>query len=138
MSHAQAQATRSRSDAMRMPGQDLTLKETLRVMDVAREMRERRETAEQMFRRDDLRTQLRDKLLRTARLSGDTVTEAEIDAAISQYMETLHTYQEPEAGFQSFLAHCWVWRRRILAGTLIAAAAIAGILFLAGPALWPF
>ena len=51
-------------------------------MDVAREMRDQRETAEEMFRRDDLRIQLRDKLVRTARLSGDNVTEEEIELAI--------------------------------------------------------
>ena len=69
-------------------------------MDVARELRERRETAEEMFRRDDLRSQLRDKLMRTARMSGDNVAEAEIDAAIGQYFDTLHTYQDPEPGFK--------------------------------------
>ena len=45
-------------------------------MDVARELRDRRETAEEMFRRDDLRSQLRETLMRTARMSGDNVTEA--------------------------------------------------------------
>ena len=109
MSQAQAKQTR-----IELPGQHLTLQETLRVMDVAREMRDQREKAEEMFRRDDLRVALREKLLRTARLSGDNVTEAEIDAAIGQYMETLHTYQDPAPGLKRFLAHCWVWRGRIL------------------------
>ena len=109
MSQAQAQATQ-----IEVPGQSLTLEETLRVMDVAREMRDQRQQAEEMFRRDDIRANLRDKLLRTARMSGDDVTEAEIDAAIGQYMETLHRYEDPESGFSSFVAHCWVWRDRIL------------------------
>jgi hypothetical protein len=99
-------------------------------MDVARELRERRETAEEMFRRDDLRNQLRDKLVRTARMSGDNVTEAEIDAAIGQYFETLHTYQDPEPGMQRFLAHCWVWRGRILTGAAALATIAGGFWFL--------
>ena len=102
-------------------------------MDVAREMRQQRETAEEMFRRDDLRRGLREKLMRTAQMSGDNVTEAEIDAAIEQYMATLHTYQDPEPGLKNFLAHCWIWRHRILAGATAAAAivvATGGLWFL--------
>ncbi len=92
-------------------------------MDVAREMRDRRETAEEMFRREDLRGQLREKIMRTARLAGDKVSEAEVDAAIGQYFETLHTYRDPEPGIRSMIAHAWVWRGRIM----MAAAAFATI-----------
>ena len=106
----QATATKSKYE---LPAQSLTLEETLRGMDVAREMRDKREQAEEMFRRDDMRTELRNKLLRTARMSGDKVTEAEIDAAIGQYLENLHAYTDPPSGFQNFLAHCWVWRQRL-------------------------
>ncbi len=122
---AQAQAPARPARDIRLPGEDLTIEETLRVLDVAREMRDQRETAEEMFRRDDIRRQLREKLMRTARMSGDRVTEAEIDAAIAQYMETVHTYADPPSGLQNFVAHCWVWRGRIVAG-LATAAAVAG------------
>ncbi len=118
------------SRATRIPGQELTLNETLRVMDVAREMRDQRETAEETFRRDDLRVKLRDKLVRTARLSGDNVTEAEIDAAIAQYFESLHTYNEPEGGMKGVLAHCWVWRGRIMAGAAALATLVGSYWFL--------
>lgn len=119
-----------RRQASRIPGQELTLQETLRVMDVARELRDQRQTAEEMFRRDDLRIQLRDKLVRTARMSGDDVTEEEIDAAISHYFESLHTFQEPERGWKRFLAHAWVWRGRILAGATAVAALVGSYWFL--------
>ena len=124
----------SRLDQFRMPGEDLTIEETLRVMDVAREMRDQRETAEVMFRREGVRGKLREKLLQQARMSGDNVTEAEIDAAIDQYLSTLHTYQDPKPGFKNFLAHCWVWRGRIMAGlaTVGAIAAAGGFWFLMG------
>ena len=108
-----------------LPGENLSLEETLRVMDVARELRDRRETAEEMFRRDDLRRDLREKLLRTARMSGDDVTEEEIEAAIQQYFDSVHTYQDPKRGMKRFLAHCWVWRGRIAAGAA-ALATLAG------------
>ena len=99
-------------------------------MDVARELRDRRETAEEMFRRDDLRNGLRDKLMRAARMSGDNVTEAEIEVAIAQYFETLHTYQDPKPGMKRFLAHCWVWRGRILAGAAALATVAGGLWFM--------
>ena len=122
---SQAQAQQELPD---LPGQELTIEETLRVMDVAREIRDQRVRAEQMFHRDDARRALRDKLMRTARVSGDNVTDAEIDAAIDQYLETLHTFEEPKSGWKSFVAHCWVWRDRILysvAGLAVAGGALA-------------
>ena len=109
MSQAQA-----KQKPIELPGQNLTIQETLRVMDVARELRDQRQRAEEMFRRDDIRIALRQKLMRTAKMSGDDVTEAEIDAAIDQYMETVHTYQDPKGGLKRFAAYCWVWRDRIL------------------------
>ena len=124
----QAQATQTQIE---LPGQNLTIEETLRVMDVAREMRDQRELAEEMFRRDDIRVALREKLLRTARLSGDKVTEAEIDAAIGQYMETVHTYEDPEPGVKRFLAHCWVWRDRIF-WSMAGVAAAGGLWYFFG------
>lgn len=120
---------RDRRDS-RLPGQELTLSETLRVMDVAREMRDQRETAEEMFVRDDLRAKLRDKLVRTARLSGDNVSEAEIEAAIAQYFESLHQYNEPEGGVKRFLAHCWIWRGRLLASAAALATVVGSYWFL--------
>lgn len=102
------------------------------MMDVAREMRDQRQMAEEMFRRDDLRSALRDKLMRTARLSGDDVTEAEIDAAINQYMETLHTYRDPAPSFKKFMAHCWIWRNRILWSMAGLGAAAGGLWYFFG------
>ena len=127
---AQAATRRGRSSRPSLLGEDLTLEETLRVLDVARELRDRRETAEEMFRRDDLRRQLRDKLLQTARMAGEDVTEDEIEAAIAQYFDSLHTYEDPKPGLENFLAHCWVWRGRILAGAAALATVAGGFWFL--------
>ncbi|TWT75262.1 DUF6384 family protein [Allorhodopirellula solitaria] len=122
-----AELSRRRAET-KMPGEDMTIAETLRVMDVAREMRQQRESAEEMFRRDEVRVRLRKKLLRTAELSGDRVTEAEIDAAIDQYLANLHTYEAPEPGMKKFIAYCWIWRYRIAAAA--AAVAATGAWFL--------
>jgi hypothetical protein len=118
---------RAQRPEVQLPGQNLSIAETLRVMDVARELRDQRQLAEEMFRRDESRVALREKLIRTARLSGDNVTEAEIDAAIERYLETLHAYADPAPGFKSFLAHCWVWRQRILAAAAAITVAAGGL-----------
>lgn len=129
MSNAQQSQPLPEGD-IRLPGQELTLEETLRVMDVAREMRDQRETAEGMFRRDGVRRQLREKLMRQARVLNEDVTEAEIDAAIEQYISKLHRYEDPKRGFKSFVAHCWVWRNRILAGAGTAAVLLGSLWYM--------
>lgn len=118
---------RPEARSQRIPGEDLSLNEMLRVMDVARELRRNRELAEEMFRRDEVRERLRDKLVRSAQLAGDRVTAAEIDAAIDHYLKNLHTYSDPPPSLQSKLAHAWVYRRAILTSVLIAAASTVGL-----------
>ncbi len=118
------------SRSIRLPGEDLSLNEMLRVMDVAREMRRNRTVAEEMFRRDEVRTELRSKLMRSAQLAGDRVTEAEVDAAIEHYLQNLHTYSDPPPSFQRKLAHAWVWRKRIAAGAAAVAITIGGVWYL--------
>lgn len=110
--------------AVRLPGEDLSLNEMLRVMDVARELRRNRVVAEEMFRRDEIRAELRGKLMRSAEIAGDPVTEAEIDVAIDQYLTNLHTYADPPRGLQSVVAHAWVRRYRIVAGAVALGAAV--------------
>ena len=131
MSSAQAQQQMPDGDVRLQ--KELTLEETLRVMDVAREMRDQRVTAEKMFRQDSIRQQLREKLLRQAKALHEDVSEAEIDAAIDQYLATQHRFQKPDGGFKNFVAHCWVWRDRILLG----AAAVAGAAVAAG-GIWMY
>jgi len=131
-SQAQATApyrpsTAAQRAKIQLPGESLSLQETLRVMDVAREMRDQRETAEEMFRRADLRLQLRDKLVRTARMSGDNVTEAEIELAIEQFFESVHSYEDPKPGMKSFLAHCWIWRGRIILASVALTTVVGGL-----------
>jgi len=127
---AQASAKRAESRSVRLPGEDLSLNEMLRVMDVAREMRRNRDVAEEMFRRDEVRDELREKLMRSAQLAGDRVTKAEIDAAIDQYFATLNTYQDPKPGLKTAVAHAWVWRKRIAAGVAAIAITLGGAYYL--------
>lgn len=126
MSQAQQQAPlpRNSNSAAAADVSQLSINEMLRVMDVAREMRKDREKAEKVLQRDDFRAELRVKLMRTAQVSGDNVTEAEIEAAIATYFSNRHRFEEPPAGMQTMIAHAWV-RRKAIVGWTIAAAVTA-------------
>jgi hypothetical protein len=94
-------------------GQKLTLEEMTRIMDVAATLRKERALVDQQLNFDQIKAQLRQRLLDAAKVSGDPVTAAEIDAAIASYYDQLHEFREPPAGFQTFLAHVWCLRRTV-------------------------
>jgi hypothetical protein len=94
-------------------GQRLTLEEMTRIMDVAATLRKERALVDQQLNFDQIKAQLRERLLEAAKVSGDPVTAAEIDAAIASYYDQLHEFREPPAGFQTYLAHLWCLRRSL-------------------------
>ena len=97
------------------PGADnLSLEEMLRVMDMARSVRDERAAVEREFNADETRALLREKLLASTKISGDTITPAEVDAAIELYFNNLHTYRDPPLRFEVFLAHLYVRRWLLL------------------------
>lgn len=104
----------------------LTVDEMLRVMDVATELRKQRETVEKEFAIDETKAMLRERLLAATSITGERVSEAEVDTAISQYFDTLYTYREPPASFDKTLAHLYV-RRGQLSVTLVMVLALSGL-----------
>ncbi len=115
----------------------LSVPEMLRVMDAATSLRLDRELAEEQLDLDRLKARLKAKMLDAAKVTGEPVTPEEVDAAIDQYYEGLHTYRDPKPGLAVALALAWVRRREVLAGVgaLTLAAAVAWWLFL-GPEAW--
>jgi len=93
---------------------DLTLVETLRVLEVARGLRQEREVAEVALARDEIRTLMRKRLMDASVITGDKISESDVDAAIEQYFATQHTYQDPPMSFSVLLAHLWVRRFSVL------------------------
>ena len=89
---------------------DLTLAETLRVLEVARGLRQEREVAEVALLRDEIRTLMQKRLMEAAAITGDKITEADVDAAIQNYFETQHTYSDPPFSFSVLLAKIWIRR----------------------------
>lgn len=119
--------TTSRGATSSSFAKDLTLVETLRVLEVARGLRQEREVAEVALARDEIRTLMRKRLMDAANITGDKITEADVDAAIEQYFATQHLYADPPGSFSVVLAHLWV--RRFAFITLLVAIFLAWILF---------
>lgn len=107
---------------------ELTMSETLRILDVAVELRRQQDTALAQLNREAVRRRLREKLVATAELTGEEVTEQEIEAAIDHYFDNEHTFAEPPMSFELWLAHLYIRRGRV-AGVACAIAAAAGLLF---------
>jgi hypothetical protein len=119
----------SRSAQSELPiQQQLSLREMSRIMDVATALRKERALVEQQFNLPQLKQQLRDRLLESARVTGDPVTAEEIDAAVDQYYDRLHEFTEPRWSWRTPLAHLWV-RRGPIVQVVVGLAAIAAVLW---------
>jgi pyruvate/2-oxoglutarate dehydrogenase complex dihydrolipoamide acyltransferase (E2) component len=104
----------------------LSLEETLRVLDVARSMRAQRQETEMALNRDQVRGALRHRLIESAKLTGDTVSEAEIDAAVDQYFDQLYAFEPPKRGWRLMAAKAWIHRTALIwSAALLSAGAAA-------------
>ncbi len=112
------------SDTPTTAPEDLTLHEMLRIMDVARSLREEQETVEREFSREETIALIRERLLASSEITGDTVSPEEVDAAIELYFGNLHRFPDPPGGLQYALAHLWVMRQKILTSVLTATVAL--------------
>lgn len=104
---------------------EMTLTDTLRVLELARGMKSERADAEAALVRDEVTEQIRQRLRDAARITGDTITEADIDSAIDQYFATQHAYRDPPFSFPVFLAHLYI--RRAAIGIIIGLALAVGL-----------
>jgi hypothetical protein len=109
-------------------GERLSLEEMTRIMDVATTLRKERAIVDQQLNIDQIKAKLRERLLEAAKVSGDPVTEEEIAAAVEQYFDRLHEFQEPPASLATFAAHVWVRRGPILK-TLTAVVVAIGVIW---------
>jgi len=106
----------------------LSMDETLRIMDVATALRQQRELVHQQLNVDQLKDQLRRQLQETADVSGEPLTKEEIDTAVANYFDNLHTFREPPRSMRLTLAYLYIRRGRV--------AAIAGVFPVAALLVW--
>ncbi|MFK7739063.1 MAG: DUF6384 family protein [Planctomycetota bacterium] len=117
-----------------LPQLDASMHDMLRMMDVASALRRERETAEAQLDIERHKDKLRERLLATAAAAGESVSEAEVDTAIREYLRRQHTYADPPRSWRRLRAHAWVLRWRIflavaLVGLFVAGAIWAGSMF---------
>lgn len=110
----------------------LSVAEVLRIMDVATAIRQDREIVEEQLNLDELKARLRERMIAAAKVTGEEITQEEVDAAITQYYDSLYNFHEPEPGLNLYLAHAWVRRNEILtyAGLALGALLLTWFLFL--------
>lgn len=108
------------------------MQDMLRIMDVASTLRRGRESAEAQLDVATAKERLRERLLATAAAAGETVTPAEVDAAIERYFATQHTYADPPPSWRRFWAHLWVLRRGCLTLLILFGIVVGGSIWLVG------
>ena len=133
MSSAQSeQASQTPNPPAGLLPDEMDLEEVMRVMDVASTLRREQELVEREFNMDKTKQLLREKLLRTAELTGETLTPEQVEAAVNWYYDNLHEYKEPEKSLQWYLAHLYVargWILRIVVPVALAIGTIWGLWF---------
>jgi hypothetical protein len=92
----------------------LSLPELIRIMDVATELRKEHEVVEEQLNLDQIKVRLRERLLEAAKVAGDPLTAEQVDAAIEDYYDKLHSFEEPEWSFGVLMAHLYVRRVTII------------------------
>ena len=115
------------AEAATAPPQKLTLEQTLRIMDVATMLRKEQAVVEQQLNLEETKAMLRERLLDAARVTGEKLTQQQVDIAIEHYYDKLHVFEEPEWSLELVLAHLYVMRNKII-GWTVAIGATAGIL----------
>ncbi len=88
----------------------LSLPELIRIMDVATTLRKEQEVVEEQLNIDQIKVRLRERLLEAAQVAGEPITAEQIDAAIENYYDKLHEFEEPPWSFSVLMAHLYVRR----------------------------
>ena len=99
----------------------------LQIMDVARAIREEQLTVDQQFQIEETRVKIRERLIASAKIAGDNVTDAEVDTAIQLYFDNLHAYRDPPWGFGRLVAQLYVWRLRAVAAVALVGTLVIGV-----------
>jgi hypothetical protein len=105
-----------------------SLGEMLRIMDVCTALRRESEFVDQQFDSDKARAILREKLLHSAEVTGEQLSEEQVDIAIQWYYHNLHTFHEPPPTLSLTLARAYVHRNYWLS--------LAGAVFITVGSLW--
>ena len=103
----------------------LSLQEMLRIMDVATALRKEHDVVEEQLNLDQIKIRLRERLLEAAKVTGERVTPEQIDVAIENYYDKLHTFEQPKWSLSVLMANIYVRRVTIIKWAVGIAAVVA-------------
>lgn len=109
--------------AAEAPPQELTIEQTLRIMDVATTLRKEQAVVHQQLNIEQTKAMLRERLLDAAKVTGEPLTEEQVNIAIEHYYDKLHVFEEPEWSWELAMAHLYVMRGTIIKWTVALGAA---------------
>lgn len=104
----------------------------VKVMEAASAVRMQNLEASRQLDFDEVKEDLRKRILETSKVTGEQLADDEVDAAINSYLSGLYCFKEPGKGFAHSIANLYVDRKRIGKQYGIPALSIAG----AGLFLW--
>ena len=90
-----------------------SVKSLLRVMDVASELKRQRERASSQLEIAGEKEKIREKIKATAQVTGESLSEGEINAAIESFYKGLYRFKKPERNFNYWLARVYIARSKI-------------------------
>ena len=93
--------------------QDLKLDEFLMMVDVATTIRQKQEEVTEQLNINEVRDKLKRRLQETAQVSGEKLTDFQIESAINNYLDGLYSFQEPQRDFGTKVAELYVERGRL-------------------------
>jgi hypothetical protein len=91
----------------------LDIKSFLTMMDVASAIRKQKEEIDKQLNIDETKADLRKRILETSKVTGESLTEDEVNLAIESYFSGLYSFKEPERNLGYALAGLYVNRDEI-------------------------
>jgi hypothetical protein len=118
------------ADAAQATPQQLSIGQTLRIMDVATLLRKEQALAQQQLNIEETKAMLRERLLSAAKVTGEPLTSEQVDIAIEHYYDKLHVFEAPKWSLELASAHVYVMRGTIIKWALALGAAAGALAWL--------
>ena len=117
------------ADAAQATPQQLSIGQTLRIMDVATMLRKEQALAQQQLNIEETKAMLRGRLLSAAKVTGEPLTSEQVDIAIEHYYDKLHVFEAPKWSLELMTAHIYVMRGTIVKWALVLGATAGALVW---------
>jgi len=130
------QQDQGKKSHLKVPSQETNVNDFLHMMDVATQIRKEEEEIGKQFNIQEKRAEIKKKILATAQVTGENLTEMQVDRAIDSFFSGLYSFQEPSRNFETRLAELYVDRTRLGRTYGIPTLWAAGIATVIGLSAW--